>query len=62
LTELQRLDLLEQWIVHLFSDEFEHRVMRESKALKALRDAGFATVQLSRREHVNALLTALKAG
>lgn len=60
LTDLQRLDLLEQWIVHLFSDESEQHVMRESRALKLLDTVGFKQVKLSHRQQVNALVTALK--
>jgi ubiquinone/menaquinone biosynthesis C-methylase UbiE len=55
-----KLDLLEQWIVHLFSDESENRVMRESLALTQLRTAGFTDITLSHRQTVNALVTATK--
>jgi ubiquinone/menaquinone biosynthesis C-methylase UbiE len=60
LTGINRLDLLEHWIVHLFSDESENHVMRESVALRQLRDAGFSGVRLAHRVDVNALATALK--
>ncbi len=56
----QRLDLLEHWIIHLFSDESENHVMRESHALKQLSDAGFSHIQLSNRIEVNALVRASK--
>lgn len=55
-----KLDLLEQWIIHLFNDESEHRIMRESVALTQLCDAGFTEVKLSHRQTVNALVTANK--
>ncbi len=55
-----RLDLLEQWIIHLFADESENHLMRESKALQQMQNAGFKKVELSHRMHVNALLTACK--
>lgn len=55
-----KLDLLEQWIVHLFSDEAENRIMRESVALTQLRAAGFIDIELSHRQTVNALVTATK--
>jgi len=55
-----KLDLLEQWIVHLFSDESENRIMRESVALIHLRAAGFIDITLSHRQTVNALVTATK--
>jgi len=60
LVNAQRLDLLEHWIVHLFNDESENHVMRESVALKQLADAGFDKITLTHRVEVNALVTALK--
>ncbi|MEQ1530986.1 MAG: class I SAM-dependent methyltransferase [Methylococcales bacterium] len=61
LINAQRLDLLEQWIVHLFNDESENHVMRESVALAQLRKAGFSEIILKHRQEVNALLIAVKA-
>ncbi len=58
--EQKRLDLLEQWIVHLFSDESENHLMRESFSLQQLAQAGFTQINLSQREEVNALVTAVK--
>ena len=55
-----KLDLLEHWIIHLFNDESENHIMRESIALQQLRDAGFENVELSNRVGVNALVTAQK--
>ncbi|MFU8788747.1 MAG: class I SAM-dependent methyltransferase [Methylobacter sp.] len=60
LTQLNKPDVLEHWIVHLFCDESENHVMRESVALNQLRDAGFAAINLSHRLAVNALVTAQK--
>jgi tRNA (cmo5U34)-methyltransferase len=60
LTNINRLDLLEHWIVHLFSDESENHVMRESVALKQLQNAGFCNINLAHRMEVNALVTAYK--
>ena len=60
LTEINRLDLLEHWIVHLFSDESENHVMRESPALQQLQDAGFSNIAITNRMEVNALVTAVK--
>lgn len=54
------MDLLEHWIVHLFSDESENHVMRETVALIQLRNAGFFDIKLSHRNEVNALITAIK--
>ncbi len=60
LTGLGKLDVLEHWIVHLFSDESENHVMRESAALEQLRDSGFSNITLTHRLEVNALVTATK--
>ncbi len=62
LTEINRLDLLEHWIIHLFSDESESHIMREAVALRQLEDAGFEQIKLKLRHDVNALLTAVKPG
>jgi len=62
LIQINKLDVLEHWIVHLFSDESENHVMRESVALKQLRDTGFSNINLSHRLEVNALVTAIKPG
>lgn len=60
LTQLNKLDVLEHWIVHLFSDESENHLMRESAALDQLGHAGFSDINLSHRVEVNALVTAKK--
>lgn len=60
LTELNRLDLLEQWIIHLFSDESENRVMREGVALDSMRQIGYSNLSVSHRQQVNALLLGTK--
>ncbi len=57
----QKLDLLQHWIIHLFNDESENHVMRETVALEQLRNAGFTAVNLTHRIEVNALVTATKA-
>ncbi|MCK5353977.1 MAG: SAM-dependent methyltransferase, partial [Methyloprofundus sp.] len=57
---INKLDVLEHWIVHLFSDESENHVMRETFSLQQLRQAGFKQVSLSHRCEVNALVSALK--
>lgn len=56
----QKLDLLQHWIIHLFNDESENHVMRETVALEQLRKAGFTAVNLTNRIEVNALVTAVK--
>jgi tRNA (cmo5U34)-methyltransferase len=60
LTEANKLDLLESWIVHLFNDESENHIMRESLALNQLREIGFSQINLSHRMEANALVTAIK--
>lgn len=60
LLPLGRNDLLEQWIVHLFNDESEPHVMRETVAVQQLLDTGFVQVGVAHRQAVNALVTALK--
>ena len=62
LTQINKLDVLEHWIVHLFSDESENHVMREAVALTQLSDAGFSNINLTNRLEVNALVTATKPG
>ncbi len=58
--EMNRLDLLEDWIVHLFSDESPEHIMYYEPALAHLRALGF-TVAVDFREGVDTLLRAVKA-
>ena len=60
LIPLNRSDVLEQWLVHLFNDESQDVVMRESIALKQLDDFGFSDIKISNRINGNALVTAKK--
>ncbi len=60
LTQLNKLDVLEYWIIHLFSDESENHIMRESRTLQQLDNIGFKEITLSHRLEVNALVTAKK--
>jgi ubiquinone/menaquinone biosynthesis C-methylase UbiE len=60
LTEINRLDLLEHWIIHLFSDESENHIMRESVAVKQLNEVGFQAIELKLRQEVNGLVIATK--
>jgi ubiquinone/menaquinone biosynthesis C-methylase UbiE len=61
LTEINRLDLLEHWIIHLFSDESENHIMRESVSIQQMIEVGFHSVEVKLRHQVNALLTAKKS-
>lgn len=60
LIPLNRSDVLEQWLVHLFNDESQDVVMRERIALQQLDDFGFSDIKISNRINVNALVTAKK--
>jgi ubiquinone/menaquinone biosynthesis C-methylase UbiE len=58
--KMGRIDLLEEWIVHLFGDESPDRVMRLSAALRTLSSIGFEPVAVHYRHGVNALVSAEK--
>ena len=60
LIKVNKLDVLEHWIVHLFSDESENHVMRETFSLQQIEQAGFKDISLSHRREVNALVTAVR--
>ncbi len=55
-----RQDLLEQWVVHLFSDESPDHIMRLAPSLQILRELGFDPIKVEIRDGINALLTAAK--
>jgi ubiquinone/menaquinone biosynthesis C-methylase UbiE len=57
---LNRYDLLEQWIIHLFSDESADHIMRLGPSLDAMRRIGFDQAEVRFRDGVNALVTASK--
>jgi ubiquinone/menaquinone biosynthesis C-methylase UbiE len=57
--ELDRLDLLEDWIVHLYSDESPEHIMYYQPSLAQLAETGFA-VTVDFREGVDTLLKAIK--
>lgn len=59
-TELNRVDLLEQWIVHLFSDESPDHVMPLDPSLNTMHEIGFDAVTVHFREDVNALVSGAK--
>ena len=60
LTAMQRLDVLEHWVIHLFNDESENHIMREAIAVQQMTAAGFTRIELNSRLEMNALLTAVK--
>ena len=60
LTGINRIDLLEHWILHLFSDESENHVMRETISINQMRNAGFSDITVTHRHEVNAMIKAIK--
>ncbi|MBT3812781.1 MAG: class I SAM-dependent methyltransferase [Gammaproteobacteria bacterium] len=60
LVRLKKFAVLQHWIVHLFADESENHVMRESFSLQQLKQACFKEINLSHRCEGNALVTAVK--
>lgn len=58
--DLNRIDLLEHWIVHLFSDESPDRVMRLAPALENMAEIGYQAVTVHYRNEVNALVSGVK--
>ncbi len=57
---INRSDLLEQWVLHLFSDDSPDHIMRFGPALTKLRGIGFDPVEVHFRDGINTLLTATK--
>lgn len=58
--EMGRYDLLEDWIVHLFSDESAAHIMYFSQGVADLQKAGFNRVRSLYREGVDTLIVAEK--
>jgi tRNA (cmo5U34)-methyltransferase len=59
-SSINRFDLLEQWVLHLFSDESADHIMRLGPSLTKMRGIGFDPVEVHFRDGVNTLLTAVK--
>lgn len=57
LVQVDRIDVLEQWIVHLFSDESPDHIMRYSSSLASMASAGLQVSTLF-RDGVNSLVVA----
>jgi tRNA (cmo5U34)-methyltransferase len=55
-----RLDLLQEWVAHLFSDESPEHIMYLTPALAHLEAIGFSPVRVEYREGVDTLVTAIK--
>lgn len=57
--EMNRLDLLEEWVAHFFSDESEDHIMRFTSAMARLEALGFKTA-IDFRDGVDTLVRAIK--
>ncbi|BAW81008.1 UbiE/COQ5 family methlytransferase [Candidatus Nitrosoglobus terrae] len=60
LSKMNRIDILEQWIIHLFSDESPHHVMRTSQSLQTMEAIGFHSIEEHYRHGLNALISGTK--
>jgi ubiquinone/menaquinone biosynthesis C-methylase UbiE len=60
LKKINRIDVLEQWIVHLFSDESPHHVMRTKQSLQTMEAIGFYPVEEHYRQGINGLISGTK--
>jgi tRNA (cmo5U34)-methyltransferase len=58
--EIDRLDLLEDWVVHLYSDESPDHIMYFGPAMEQLETLGFRPVTVDWREGVDTLALAVK--
>jgi ubiquinone/menaquinone biosynthesis C-methylase UbiE len=59
-SRIQRYDLLEQWIVHLYHDESPDHIMRLAPNLAAMAELGYQDLAVEYRNGVNALVCAAK--
>ncbi len=57
---MNRYDLLEDWVVHLFGDESPEHIMYLSPSLEQLRSAGLTNVGIEFRDGVDTLVSAIK--
>ena len=57
---LNRYDLLQEWVVHLFSDESPEHIMYFSPAIEHLHEVGFSPVSIEYREGVDTRVAATK--
>jgi tRNA (cmo5U34)-methyltransferase len=58
--KLGRPDVLEEWVIHLFSDESPDRIMVFTPALEELDALGFAPIEIDFRDGVDTLVAAAK--
>lgn len=57
---IDRYDLLEEWVLHLFGDESPAHIMQFTPTVELLRQIGFSPVAVEWREGVDTLLAATK--
>jgi ubiquinone/menaquinone biosynthesis C-methylase UbiE len=60
LRKINRIDVLERWIIHLFSDESPHHVMRTKQSLQTMEAIGFYPVEEHYRQDIHALISGTK--
>jgi tRNA (cmo5U34)-methyltransferase len=58
--KLGRPDVLEEWVIHLYSDESPDRIMVFTPAIEELAALGFAPVEIEYRDGVDTLVAATK--
>lgn len=58
--EMNRWDLLEDWVTHVLSDESLDHVMRLTPSIELMRESGFEEIEILYRETVNTNLVARK--
>lgn len=60
LDEMNRPDLLEQWVIHHLSDESEEHLMRLQAALDEMAGLGYTDLSVNYSEGVNCLVSGVK--
>ena len=58
--KIDRIDLLEDWVAHLLSDESPHILMRFNYSINQLKELGFNEINVDFREGVDTLIRAYK--
>jgi len=58
--KIDRIDLLEDWITHLMSDESSHILMQFNHSINELKDLGFTEINVDFRDGVDTLICAYK--
>lgn len=58
--KIDKIDLLEDWISHLMSDESSHILMQFNHSINELKDLGFIQINVDFREGVDTLISAYR--